>query len=166
MPQPPEYIQFLRLMENSKQYQILKDLVNKPEASVDNALDQISDLALSALVASDDEAFTPGNVDYILSFTLMMLVQRLEPTQHSKLVQFLYGLQKRIVTDPATDEPLTVGPTKEVLWTDLPSFGYTELETWDECGGEYKGTSLHPSVFSRICWLTDTCRPRNPRPTR
>ena len=135
MPHPPEYIQFLKSMESSKQYQILSNLANNPEASVGNALDQITDLTLSALAPSDNEDLTPGNADYILSFTLMMLVQRLEPTKHSKLVQFLCGLQKRIVTDPATDEPLTVGPTKEVLWTDLPSFGYTELEAWDECWG-------------------------------
>ena len=134
-------------MENSKQYQILNNLVNNPEASINDALDQITHLALSALAPSDDKSFTPGNVDYILSFTLLMLVQRLEPTKHSKLVQFLYGLQKCIVSDPATGEPLTEGPSNEVLWTDLPSFGYTELETWDECGGEYKGNSLHHFFF-------------------
>jgi len=148
MPHPPEYIEFLKSMENSQQYQILNNLVNNPEASVDNALDQITHLTLSALAPSDDINFTPENVDYILSFTLLMLVQRLKPTKHSKLVQFLYGLQKRIVSNPATGEPLTVGPTNKVLWTDLPSFGYTELETWDECGGEYKGNSLHPFVFN------------------
>lgn len=138
-------------MENSKQYKILNDLVISPDASVDNALDQITDLTISALAPSDDENFTPGNVDYVISFTLMMLVQRLEPTKHSKLVQFLYGLQKRTVSDPATGEPLTVGPTKAIIWTNLPSFGYTEMETWDECGGEYKGNNIISFCLLYIC---------------
>lgn len=134
-------------MENSKQYQILNNLINNPEASVDDALDQITHLTLSAFAPSDDENFTPENVDYVISFTLMMLVQRLEPIKHSKLVQFLYGLQKHIVTDPATGEPLTEEPLNRVFWTNLPSFGYTEMETWEEFGGEYKGNLLHPCVF-------------------
>lgn len=151
MPNPPEYIEFLKSMENSQQFKILNDLVTRPDSSVDEALDQITNLTISALAPSDDEDFTPEKVDYIISFTLMMLVQRLEPAKHKKLVQFLYGLQKRTATDPSTGEPLTVGPTKSVLWTNLPSFGYTELETWDEFGGEYKGNTLHPSVFMYAC---------------
>ncbi|ODM15977.1 hypothetical protein SI65_08411 [Aspergillus cristatus] len=91
-------------MENSKQYQILNNVVTNPNASVDNALNQVSDLTISALAPSYDENLSPGNVDYIISFTLLMLVQRLEPTKHRKLVQFLYGLQKRTVTDPATGQ--------------------------------------------------------------
>lgn len=163
MPHPPEYIEFLKSMENSKQYQILNDLVTNPDASVDSTLDQITDLAISAIAPSDDENFTPGNVDYVISFTLMMLVQSLEPTKHTKLVQFLCGLQKRTVTDPETGEPLMVGPTKAVLWTNLPSFGYTEMETWDECGGEYKGNII-VSFCLLYDLLTNMPRPRNARP--
>lgn len=148
MSHPPHYIGFLKSIENSKQYQILNNLVNDPESSVENALDQITHLTLSALEPSKDENFTLGNVDYVLSLSLLMLVQRLKPTKHSKLVQFLYGLQKRILTDPVTGEPLTEGPTNRVFWTNLPSFGYTEMETWDEYGGEYKGNPLNPFIFN------------------
>ena len=78
-----------------------------------------------------------GLVEYNVSLAVMELAQRLEPGKHGKLVEFVSKLQRQTATDPATGEPLK--RHKDALWTDLPSMGYTELETWYEFGGEHKG---------------------------
>lgn len=138
----------LKEIVNPQQYKIIKDLVHNPDATVDNALQQIVDLILTAhATPNEEEYFTPGNVDYYTSLGLMNLVQDLEPTKHRKLVEFLYGLQKRTARDPSSGEPFrTQG---NIFWTDLPSCGYTELEIWQEFGGGYKGKFINaPCIYT------------------
>lgn len=96
-------------------------------------------LKITAHTAPNKENhYTPGDVDYDLSLAIMALAQQLEPTKHTKLVEFLCSLHKVTATDPSTGEPLGAA-SGDVLWTDMPSFGYTELETWMEFGGDYTG---------------------------
>lgn len=65
-------VEFFREIVYSQQFKILNDLIYNPDATVDNALDQITDLTLSAHTALiEKEYFTPGNVDYYLSLALM-----------------------------------------------------------------------------------------------
>jgi len=66
----------------------------------------------------------------------MELVQNLEPLKHRKLVGFLYELHKRTARDPTLGEPLRI--QGDIFWTDLPSFGYTEVETWRDFSGGLK----------------------------
>lgn len=143
-------VELLEEIKNSQQFKILNDLIHNPDATVDNALDQIVDLTLAAHMAPNkEEYFTPGNVDYYLSLALMEHVQNLEPSKQKSLVEFICGLQKRTATDPSTGEPLRV--QGDILWTDLPSFGYTEYETWDSHGGDYTGISQR-AFFPPLLW--------------
>ncbi|KAJ5210227.1 hypothetical protein N7491_010034 [Penicillium cf. griseofulvum] len=77
-----------------------------------------------------------GLPDYNVSLAVMELTQRLEPSKHTKLVEFIPHPQKQVAVDLSTNEPLRV--QGDTLWIDMPSFGYTELETWHEFGGDYK----------------------------
>lgn len=151
-------VELLDEIQTSQQYKIPNDLVhNNPDATVDNALDQIVDLTMSAHTApNEEEYFTPGNVDYYLSLALMEHVQNLEPIKQKRLVEFICGLQKRTARDPSTGEPLK-STGGDILWTDLPSFGYTEYETWDSHGGDYTGIAQY--AFSPLLWLMKSADP-------
>ncbi|KAE9401225.1 hypothetical protein BT96DRAFT_856685 [Gymnopus androsaceus JB14] len=72
---------------------------------------------------SSDQRREVGNQAYNTSCCLVEVVERTPPSQQSKLVQFLYQLREKTVTDPITSEPLKVDG--EVVWTDLPTLGYT-----------------------------------------
>lgn len=136
MANPPDYE--FESIEDSPQYKILNDLVNT-DTTVTNALNQIINLTITAHTSPNiQKYYTPRDIDYDLSLTIMALAQSLESTKHTKLVEFLCRLQKCMATDPSTGEPLPAA-SGDVLWTDLPSFGYTELETWLEFGGDYTG---------------------------
>jgi hypothetical protein len=130
---------FIKQIESSEEFKILDRLVNQPDATVEDALQQVVNLTLATL---NIKGLNPhkgyGAVDYNVSIALMELTQRLEPAKHHKLVEFLSKLQKQTATDPAKGEPLKI--QGDTLWVDLPSFGYTELETWAEYGGYYKGS--------------------------
>lgn len=154
MAKPPQYYKFLKSIENSQQFKILNDLFTNFNATVDNAILQTIDLTMAAHAAlGQEKGFVPSNADYFISLSLMMIVQELVPTKHGRLVEFLCALQKQIATDPSTGEPLTVNIDKEVLWTNLPSLGYTEMETWRKFGGDYTGifSFFFSSSFFRFC---------------
>lgn len=131
---------FIRKIENSEEFKILEKVANQSDATPEGAVQQIASMTMAALAVHGPGAH--GGVDYNVSLALMELAQRLEPAEHLKLVDFVSALQKQTATDPSTSEPLKVqGAT---LWTDLPSLGYTELETWYEFGGGYKGRWCFP----------------------
>lgn len=138
----------LESIEDSPQFKILNDLINT-DTTVTNALHQSITLTITAHTAPNKENhYTPGDVDYDLSLAIMALAQQLEPTKHTKLVEFLCSLHKVTATDPSTGKPLGAA-SGDVLWTDMPSFWYTELETWMELGGgDYTGLY---QLFYHVC---------------
>lgn len=130
---------FLRQIENSAEFKLL-DKVVKEEVTPQDAVQEIINITMTALsIHSPSKQSGVGLADYNVSLALMELTQRLEPSKHAKLVEFMCHLHKQVAVDPSTNKPLTV--QDDTLWTDMPSFGYTELETWHEFGGEYKGDS-------------------------
>lgn len=131
---------FIKQVESSEEFKIL-DRVTKHDATVDDALQKVIDMTMVATTVHGPNSLQgAGLVDYNVALALMELSQRLEPAKHGKLVEFISKLQKQTATDPLTGEPQKI--QGDTLWTDLPSFGYTELETWYEFGGEYKGNSF------------------------
>ncbi|KAL4888819.1 hypothetical protein BDV59DRAFT_210937 [Aspergillus ambiguus] len=127
---------FIRQIENSVEFKLLDEIV-RGETTVQDAVQNIINLTMSALsVHGPAKQGGIGLPDYNVSLAVMELAQRLEPSKHTKLVEFISHLQNQIAVDPSTNEPLKV--QGDTLWTDMPSFGYTELETWYEFGGEYK----------------------------
>ncbi|KAJ9403757.1 hypothetical protein DTO045G8_8491 [Paecilomyces variotii] len=127
---------FIKQVESSEEFKIL-DRVTKHDATVDDALQKVIDMTMAATTVHGPNSLQgAGLVDYNVALALMELSQRLEPAKHGKLVEFISKLQTQTATDPLTGEPQKI--QGDALWTDLPSFGYTELETWYEFGGEYK----------------------------
>ena len=146
---------FLRQIENSVEFKLLEKVV-KEEVTVQNAVQDLINMTMSALSIHGPKKLDGiGLPDYNASLAVMELAQRLEPCKHSKLVEFITYLQKYVAVDPSTNEPLRV--QGDILWTDMPSFGYTELETWYEFGGEYKGdptsnlNSQNAYVYRPMC---------------
>ncbi|KAH1295445.1 hypothetical protein KXW98_005601 [Aspergillus fumigatus] len=127
---------FIRQVENSAEFKLL-DKVVKDQVTVQDAVQEVIDMTMTALsVHGPSKQGGIGVPDYNISLAVMELAQRREPAEHTKLAKFVSHLQKQIAIDPSTNEPLTV--QRDILWTDMPSFGYTELETWSEFGGDYK----------------------------
>jgi hypothetical protein len=144
---------FIRQIENSVEFKLL-DKVIKDEVTAQDAVQEVINMTMTALsIHGPNKQGGIGLPDYNISLAVMELAQRLEPSKHTKLVEFVSHLQKQTAVDPSTNEPLTV--QGDILWTDMPSFGYTELETWYEFGGDYKG-----NTSSNLNSLTaNACRP-------
>jgi hypothetical protein len=131
---------FIRQIENSVEFDFL-DKVVKEEVTVQDAIQKVINMTMSALsIHGPKEQGGIGLPDYSVSLAIMELVQRLEPSRHTKLVEFITHLQKQVAADSATNKPLKA--QRDTLWTEMPSFGYTELETWYECGDDHEGNSL------------------------
>ncbi|KAJ6004289.1 hypothetical protein N7499_000358 [Penicillium canescens] len=127
---------FIRQIENSVEFKFL-DKVVKEEVTAQDAVQDLINMTISALsIHGPSKQDGIGLPDYNVSLAVMELAQRLEPSKHTKFAEFISHLQKQVAVDPSTNEPLRV--QGDTLWTDMPSFGYTELETWYEFGGEYK----------------------------
>ncbi|CAG8898775.1 unnamed protein product [Penicillium egyptiacum] len=127
---------FIRQIENSFEFKLL-DKVVKEEVTAQDAVQDVINMTMSALsIHGPNKLGGIGLPDYNVSLAVMELANRLEPSKQTKLVEFISHLQKQVAVDPSTNEPLRV--QGDTLWTDMPSFGYTELETWYEFGGDYK----------------------------
>ncbi|KAJ5822845.1 hypothetical protein N7447_005185 [Penicillium robsamsonii] len=127
---------FIRQIENSVEFKFL-DKVVKEDVTPQDAVQETINMTMNALsIHGPDKHNGVGLPDYNISLAVMELAQRLEPSKHTKLVEFISHLQKQVAVDPSTNKPLRV--QDDILWTGMPSFGYTELETWYEFGGDYK----------------------------
>ncbi|KAF3018912.1 hypothetical protein E8E14_010368 [Neopestalotiopsis sp. 37M] len=120
----------------TNEFKLLHELVTKDEATARDAVQHALGLASAATAARGIGRNAAGLVDYHVSVSVLELAQRLDPTKHSKLVELMSALQKHDHTDPSTGKPLEMDGSR--LFQDLPSFGYTELETWCEFGGAHK----------------------------
>ncbi|EAU32211.1 conserved hypothetical protein [Aspergillus terreus NIH2624] len=127
---------FILQIENSVEFKLL-DKVVRNDVTAQDAVQGVIDMTMTALsIHGPNKQGGIGLPDYNISLAVLELAQRLEPSKHTTLVEFITRLQKQIAVDPSTNEPLRV--QGDTLWTDMPSFGYTELETWYEFGGDYK----------------------------
>lgn len=130
---------FIIQIENSVEFKLL-DRVVKGEVTVQDGVQNVIEMTMNALSIHGPEIWDQiGLVDYNISLATMELAQRLVPSKHTALVEFISHLQKQVAIDPSTNEPLKV--QGDTLWTEMPSFGYVELETWYEFGGNYEGDS-------------------------
>ncbi|KAJ4408453.1 hypothetical protein N0V82_009682 [Gnomoniopsis sp. IMI 355080] len=118
------------LHENTDEFAVLSNLVNQDNFTVEQALEHINDLtmvALSRYPSNPEQGH--GLVEYRISQCVLELAQRLEPNIHAKLVAFLVELSQRTAMNPSTGEPLE-DQEGAVLWTELPSFGYSVDEEY------------------------------------
>ncbi|KAJ5504772.1 hypothetical protein N7463_007646 [Penicillium fimorum] len=142
----------IRQIENSEEFKFL-DKVIKEDITPQNAVQEIINITMHALsIHGPDKHNGVGLPDYNVSLAVMELAQRLESSKHTKLVEFVTHLQKQVAVDPSTNKPLRV--QGDILWTGMPSFGYTELETWYEFGGDYKDPwDATLDSQQRECWV-------------
>lgn len=127
---------FIKEIEGYEEFKLVDQFV-QDKTTFNHAIQRIRELTLAGHTARPNSLGGAGNPDYRVSLSVMELAQRFEPGQHGQLIEFMLEFQKETVLDPISGEPLkTQG---DVLWTDLPSFGYTELETWCEFGGSHDG---------------------------
>lgn len=149
---------FRRQIENLEEYTIINQVVQN-DITVDNAVQRLRDMTMAALDTHGPNARGGvGLVDYNTSLSVMELAQRLQPGQHGQLAGFMSRLQKEIAIDPTTGEPLKCD--NDILWTGLPSYGYTETETWHEFGGDYQGMVKIRFRFTQLTWENpDPCSP-------
>lgn len=147
---------FIRQIENSVEFKLL-DKVVRNDVTAQDAVQGVIDMTMTALsIHGPNKQGGIGLPDYNISLAVFELAQRLEPSKHTTLVEFISQLQKQIAVDPSTNEPLRV--QGDTLWTEMPSFGYTELETWYEFGGDYKGDGSSPVQRIRTLTYPDPCK--------
>ncbi|ETS77090.1 hypothetical protein PFICI_10964 [Pestalotiopsis fici W106-1] len=119
----------------TEEFKLLHDLVTKDEATARDAVQQVDKMAIAATAARGTGRGVASLVDYNVSLSVLELAQQLEPTKQTKLVEFMSLLQQNEQKNPATGETLLVDSGR--LFQDLPSFGYTELESWVQFGGAH-----------------------------
>lgn len=124
-------VNFMQEIESTTEFKTLATLIQDNDATVKDAVQQLCELIL-----------TPKTTDRIggdwyISLSVLELAQRNDPSQHVKLVDFMYQLHKITGRRPETGQAVLIGT--DTMWTDLPSFGPTMLEDWLEYGGEYEG---------------------------
>lgn len=124
--------------EKSHEFSLLQELVgDQPRTTVDDVLRHVNNGAEARI----REGQYPNVWHVFLS--VLELAQRLEPGRQGFLVEFMSGLQKQgVLKDPNTGG--LVEDEAGVYWSDLPHWGYTELEETDQCGaiGKERMSSL------------------------
>ncbi|KAJ5287526.1 hypothetical protein N7478_003212 [Penicillium angulare] len=127
---------FIQEFEKSDEFKLLDKVVNE-EITMQDAFFHLLKLTMDQLSIYGPEDWNKfGTPDYNVACATVELAQRLEPSKHSKLVEFMYHLQKQVAIYPSTNEPLDA--QGHIFWTELPSFGYTEFEEWEEFGGAHE----------------------------
>jgi hypothetical protein len=99
---------FIRMIENSVEFKLL-DKVAKEEITVKDAVQDLMNMTMSALsIRGLNKQGGIGLLDYNVSLTVMELAQRLEPSKHTNLIDFILHLQKQVAIDTSRNEPLKV----------------------------------------------------------
>lgn len=141
---------FVAELEVKQEFHILNALVVQPDSSTEDAVQQI----LNITSASIKDPTSLGNHLYNTACCLLEIAARTPPVQQPKLVTFVYLLQKRTVTDPATSEPLR--HDGDLIWTELPTFGYTfadELGSFSEYLPAFLQSVEPMLIDTQILWL-------------
>lgn len=135
----------------TREFEIIDKLVQQPDASVSDAVEQICQLTLAAMTSTgissdEDRRKVVGNQVYHTSCCLLEVVQRTAPVKQSKLVEFLYALGEKVVVDPESntgmEKPRTMTIDTYVVWTGLPTMGYTFYDEFCSFGKAYQVYSV------------------------
>lgn len=135
---------FIVEMEAFPEFKILEALVQQPEASAADAVQQIVDL--TTVIAASNEPGDLGVHPWHTFKSLIEVAKRNTPSRHAKLVECIAQLQGVRVTDPRTGEPLK--HKGYLVWEQLPALGYTIADEWNSCG---RYIHCLPSPQRRAC---------------
>lgn len=115
------------------EWRILNALVQEPDSSVDDAVQQL--LSLRPAAPARDKPTALGDHPYHTFLSLIEIAKRTPPESQSKLVECVARLQKHVFTDPATGEQLK--HEGYLVWTQLPALGYVAADEWNSVGPCY-----------------------------
>jgi hypothetical protein len=122
-------------LEETPEFNIINSIVNSPAKGARNFVQEIVDITTAS---QDDE---DSNHVYDTACSVLEVASRTVPEKQEKLVEFVNELQQRVVKDSRTKEPRRI-QGEDLLWTELPTFGYT---FGDELQSKGKLLSLHGS---------------------
>ena len=124
------------MAETTPHLKILEKLIH-PEAStqtVTSVSQEFDDLTSTLVIDPESDAFHyhPQNTWKAI---FEEIIPRTAPGYQSKLVEFVVQLQKKTVTNPATNQVLD--NDGEALWADLPRLGLTLSFLWNLFGKNF-----------------------------
>jgi dihydropteroate synthase len=105
-------------LEKTPEFGIINSIVTSPANGAGNAVQEIVDITTAS---QDDE---DSNHVYDTACSVLEVASRTVPEKQSKLLEFVNELQQRVVKDSKTGEPRRIDG-EDLLWTELPTFGYT-----------------------------------------
>ncbi|KAI0400849.1 hypothetical protein F4802DRAFT_583168 [Xylaria palmicola] len=125
------------LLEGYPEWKILDALVKEPAASVTDAVQKV--LGLAPAKPYLNERAPLGDHPYHTFLSLIEIAKRTPPENQTKLVEFVARLQKNVVMNEATGEPLR--HEGYLVWTQLPALGYTAADEWHSLDALDEGVS-------------------------
>ncbi len=120
---------FVAELETKQEFKFLNTLVQNPDASPADTVQQIRSLTLASAEKPD-----PDSHLYYTACGVLEVAARTSPAQQRKLIAVIHQLQSIAATDPTTGTPLR--HDGDLIFTDLPTFGYTfsdELGSFSNC---------------------------------
>ncbi|EFY84857.1 hypothetical protein J3458_014305 [Metarhizium acridum] len=120
--------QWIISMQDYPEFKIINRLVQEPDSTVRDALEEFQRLTLSLIDARNQNLFDLH--PWHTFCCLFEVAKRTDHDKQDKLVDFAIGLQRVTVTNPATGEqPRQDG---QLLWTEMPALGYTAADDWHQ----------------------------------
>tara|TARA_R110002003_G_scaffold6_6_gene307 strand:+ start:17548 stop:17955 length:408 start_codon:yes stop_codon:yes gene_type:complete len=117
--------------EGADEFRVLDTLVEDENMTPEQAVQQILDLT-SAPKTYNRQL---GDHCYFTARGVLDAASRTTPDQQSKLVAFVHELRTKTVTDATTGKALE--HDGQIIWTGLPSFGYTIADELHSIPGTY-----------------------------
>jgi hypothetical protein len=103
----------------AREMNILLSLVNDEDMTPEKARQQI--IVITEATKSQKDQI--GNHCYFTASAVLEAARRSTPDKHPKIIEFIHKLRGQNVIEPGTFDALV--HDREVVWKDLPTFGYT-----------------------------------------
>jgi hypothetical protein len=136
-------LKHIAYIEKTPHFVLLLPLIEDPSSTVSSALDAHSALTSNTIADAKNEIVANGktssasesgllkNHPYHTWCALFVLVARTPPTQQSRLIEFIRGLQKIEVVDRDTSQSDVLKYHDMECWKELPGFGWEARNIFD-----------------------------------
>ena len=134
-----EYAEYDPDLILTPEFQLLQNLVKDPNASPEEAVQQVVELTKAeALSGKWPKNTIGGDFAWNISHLALDIATNTKPENQLNLLNFMRKLQTVAVMDPRTGEQLIYDHEK--LWTELPCVGYYSCDLQDLC--KYKSSHI------------------------